>query len=229
MSEYKTDLISYYPEFLQENLEFNAICDASNPEFDLVWKRLKQIEENILPQSADSDGIEQYENWLGIVSNPYLDLETRRAQVISKLNETLPYTEIRLQRMLAAIVGWGHFTYTREGAFVKVELDDESVPQSPVVYDLLKRVLPLNLHFELNCNFNTEEQELVFAIGTMVTETVVTPIDLTEHIAHLYNTGTTQVKHIITTEINHDNETSSVYIGVAGRTVETIITEIDES
>lgn len=225
----KTDLISHYPEFLRENLEFNAICDASNPEFDLVWDRLKQIEKNILPQTADVDGIEQYEEWLGLVSNPTLDLETRRAQVIAKLNETLPYTEIRLQRMLAAIVGWGHFHYERDGAFVKVDLDEEAIPQGYVVYQLLQKILPLNLHFELNCYASTESNDIVFAIGTLITENIITPIDNSDITATVYSAGDTRLKHIIITQVDHSEDTGNAYVGVAGRTIETIITKIDEA
>lgn len=183
----KTDLIKYYPEFLQENLEFNAICDASNPEFDLIWRRIKQIELNIVPQTADSDGIAQYEQWLGIVTNPYLDLDTRRGQVISKLNETLPYTEIRLQRILAAIVGWGHFTYVRNGAFVQVLLDDESISASGLVYDMLERILPLNLHFEVTAG--------------------ITDLTLIEFV------GVCMETLIVETKINNDNEIASLYHG----------------
>lgn len=153
MSEFrktKTDLISHYPEFLQENLEFNAICDASNPEFDLVWERLRQIELNILPQTADENGIEVYEKWLGLRTNRHQDLDIRRAQVIAKLNETLPYTEIRLQRMLAAIVGWGHFHYERHGALVHIILDETCYSLVFTVMDLLERVLPMNLHYQVS-------------------------------------------------------------------------------
>lgn len=228
MSDYKADLIQYYPEFLQTNQEYNAICDAVNPEFDLLFRRLNELENNILPQTANSYGIGKYESWLGLMTNPYLDLDTRRAQVLAKLNETLPFTEIRLQRMLAAVCGWGHFHYERHGAFVKVDLDEEAISQSPVIYNLLKKILPLNLHFEVNCVFNKEEQDLSFAIGTLVTETIVTPIDNTDRTANVFSTGSSRLKKVIITVIDHTDETSEAKIAVAGRTIETIITEIQE-
>lgn len=156
----KTDLISYYPEFLQENLEFNAICDASNPEFDLIWKKLRQIELNILPQTADKDGIAQYEQWLGLRTNPYEDLEIRRAKVIAKLNETLPYTEIRLQRMLAAIVGWGHYEYERHGAFVHIIIDETCYNLVFAIMDMLERVLPMNLHYRVSYGLTTRRTDI---------------------------------------------------------------------
>lgn len=153
MSDKIVNLIEYYPEFLREVKEYQAITDAENPEFNLLYKRLTSLDNNLLPGSAELHGIEIYENWLNITSNPYLTLEERRANILAKLNETLPYTEIRLQKMLAAIVGWGHFTYKREGAFVQVILDPEYHILAGSVCQMLERVLPLNLYFEVSVGF----------------------------------------------------------------------------
>ena len=190
MSDYrnkKIDLISYYPEFLQENLEFNAICEASNPEYDLIWERLKQIELNILPQTADKDGIAQYEQWLGLENNSYQTLETRRAQVITKLNETLPYTEIRLQRILAATVGWGHFFYERHGAFVRVLLDPDSGLYVIPVRDMLERILPMNLHFEVVLRSVEAAALIDFAVAGQLTTIIETPINIEKQTGHIYH------------------------------------------
>lgn len=169
------DLISYYPEYLKENKEYNAICDAENPEFNLLIKRIRQMEKNIHPQTADEYGIEKFESWLGIPTNHYLPLEQRRNAVIAKLNETLPFTEIRLQRMLAAIVGWGHFHYERHGALVQVVLDKESLYAIQPVRDLLERILPMNLHYEVARGITSYTEAFVGAPyhTTVIVETEV--------------------------------------------------------
>lgn len=176
--DYKADILSYYPEFLQETEEYKAICEAVNPEFDLLFQRVQQTINNIVPQTSDTKGITDYEQWLGLRSDPTLSLEERQAQVIAKLNETLPYTEIRLQRILAAIVGWGHFRYERHGAFVRVILDSDSGACVVPVRDALERILPLNLHFEVVLR-HVEAASLIdfasYGQETVVIETVIDP------------------------------------------------------
>lgn len=148
--DYKADILSYYPEFLQETEEYKAICEAVNPEFDLLFQRVQQTINNILPETTNTRGITDYEQWLGLRSDPTLSLKERQAQVIAKLNETLPYTEIRLQRILAAIVGWGHFTYERFGAYVHIILDETCYKAVNAVMNMLDSVLPLNLHYKVS-------------------------------------------------------------------------------
>lgn len=195
------DLISYYPEYLRENKEYVAICDAENPEFNLLLERLEQVKQNILPGSANEEGIAKYEEWLGIPSNPYLPLEQRRNAVLAKLNETLPYTEIRLQRMLAAIIGWGHFKYERFGAFIKITLDQDGYFAIDPVIEMLERVLPLNLHYEVDYGITHDTKVKVAGVEE---ETV-----------------------IIETDFNYDNQTATVYMGNPVENTVIIETEVD--
>lgn len=182
----EVNLLNYYPEFLQEVNEYKAITNAQNPEFKLLYQRLSSLDNNLLPATAEEHGVEVYEQWLKLPSNPYLPLEERRQAILAKLNETLPYTEIRLQKMLAAIVGWGHFTYRREGAFVQVILDAESVSASGLVAQMLERVLPLNLYYEVRAGMSGAT--LVKFIGVcMETLIIETKIDTSKEIATVYH------------------------------------------
>lgn len=204
MSKYTPkNLLDYFPEFLRETGEYIAFCEAVDPELKLLQQRVEAIENNITPLYADEHGITMFEEWLGIVTNPYLPLEERRATVIAKLNETLPYTEIRLQRLLAAIVGWGHFIYKRNGAFVQVILDQESYSAINPVMDMLERILPMNLHYEVLygvTNFATEVKT-----GSAGQETVIitTPINIDNKISHVYMGTPYSETIIIETEVEN--------------------------
>lgn len=143
-------LIDKVPEFLYENVEINAIFDAIQPELDLLYSRVEQTFTNIFPETADSNGLRVYEEWLGISYDRSLNLNERRVEILARLNETLPYTEIRLQRFLAGIVGWGNFEYFRDGAFVRVSVELGAGKSILSIFDLLERVLPMNLHYEVN-------------------------------------------------------------------------------
>lgn len=192
-------LIDKVPEFLYENVEINAVFDAIQPELDLLYARIEQVFKNIHIETADSNGLKVYEEWLGIPYDQSLTLKQRRAEVLARLNETLPYTEIRLQRFLAGIVGWGHFRYVRDGARVSVYLDNTCIESADSVFSMLERILPLNLHFEVVLLHSTETNTVKFGIGTCITDIVVTPINKARQVANLRFTSGSISTEIIET------------------------------
>lgn len=151
-------LINKVPEFLFENVEVRAVFEAIEPELVLIANRTEQMVKNIHPETADSNGLKVYEEWLGIAYDRTLNLGERRIEILARLNETLPYTEIRLQRFLAGSVGWGNFHYYRDGAFVKVSVKLDSGKSILSIIDMLERVLPMNLHFEINQQVESKDE-----------------------------------------------------------------------
>lgn len=218
-------LILQVPEFLNENKEINAFFDAVEPELLLLESRLESLRANILPETADSTGIKHYEEWLGIPYNRTLSLEDRRIEVLARLNETLPFTEIRLQRFLAAAVGWDNFTYKREGPWIQVELFTEDGNGVRAVRNMLHRVVPLNCHFDLIVNHVHEEDKLLLGVGTIVEEIIETKaLDDKLRTATVYLEDGTVVSTVIETEPVED-------VGVTHErmNVGSVITEIIET
>lgn len=227
------DILSHYPDYFLETDEINAICDGENPELKLYIERAVKVVNNTLPRTSDYDGVKKYEKWLDIPPDKIagLSLEQRKDQIVAKLNETLPYTEITLQKMLANIVGWGNFSYRRDGAFVEVTLEPEAADSLQTVYDMLTRVLPMNLHFRLNGEVVDEADSYVYGIGTMLTEDMIQEVDYTEKIEHIYIGGASIHKRIIRTpaHISHDSETAKVKVAVAGRQTLVSVTQINHN
>lgn len=196
-------LIDRFPDYFKETKEIVAACEALDPEFNLLLGRLKASLNNISILTADERGVKRYEQWVGIPTNPYLPLEERRMAVIAKLNETLPYTEIRLIKMLAAIAGWANFKYERHGAFVKVTLSNEAYYVINPVRDMLERILPMNLYYEV-----------IFGAA--------------EGLSMINFVSIYQETRIIETLINLDKETAVIYHGspyLESATIETGIGE----
>lgn len=142
-------LIEFTPNYLKENKTINAIYDAIQPVFDKLEKEAISVRNNIIPQTANSKGLEAFEKWLGIKTNKRLSDEDRQVEVLAKLNQSIPYTEVRLLKMLAGVVGWDNFTLEIDFATVKVWVDTNSIRQTMSVMNMLEAVLPLNLHFDL--------------------------------------------------------------------------------
>lgn len=213
-------ILTHYPDYFKENEEINAICDGEDPELKLYIERAVQIIQNILPRTSDVEGVKKYEDWLNIPleKTAGLTLDQRKDQIVAQLNETLPYTEITLQKMLANIAGWGNFHYERHGAFVDVTLEPEAADSLGIVMDMLRRVLPMNLHFRLNGEVIDETQAYVYGIGTLVQEDMIQEVDYTEKIAHVYTGGSSlQQRVILTYPYMKIKKVEPINIGVGDR------------
>lgn len=139
------DIIKYMPFVLADIEEFQQITSAENPEFDRIENYQDKWLKNRFVKSADEDGIKLFEELLKLKPLKSDTLEDRRLRVLAKLNERLPYTEIKLHRMLAAICGWDGYELTLEDLVLTVYLAMESNSQTITVFDLLNRVVPMNV------------------------------------------------------------------------------------
>lgn len=143
-------LIDYLPDILTDFYEFRNLLSAEDPEFDRIDDLLYKWRENLFPRTADLEGIERFERLLKIQPIPGDTLESRRFRVIAKLNTRLPYTEIQLRKMLAAICGWEGFTLTVKDLVVLVALTEGSGAKIQIVYEMLREVIPMNLLIEIH-------------------------------------------------------------------------------
>lgn len=140
-----TDILKYMPFVLADIEEFQQITRAENPEFDTTKTLQEKWLNNRFVKSADKEGIEAFEELLKLKPLASDTLEDRRVRILAKLNERLPYTEIRLKRMLAAICGWDGYELTIEDLVLTVYLALESSSQVATIFDLLNRVVPMNV------------------------------------------------------------------------------------
>lgn len=135
----------YLPDRFKEIEEFENLCLAENPEFGVIEKRREKWLNNKFPALADLDGLKLYEKILDITPNSFDSVEDRRFRILSKLNERLPYTWVRLHRMIAAICGWDGYEMTLEDYILTVYLSLDSMSKTQAVLDVLRDVLPMNI------------------------------------------------------------------------------------
>lgn len=149
------NLIEYLPDILRDFYEYQELFKAENPEFDGIDDLLLKWRDNLFPKTADLDGIEFFEDLLEIVPIPGDTLDVRRYRVIAKLNSRLPYTEIQLRRMLAAVCGWDGFSLTVSDLVVLVSLTEQSGDKIRVIYEMLRETIPMNLLIEIHQLLNS--------------------------------------------------------------------------
>lgn len=145
-----SNLIDRLPDILKDFYEYQELLKAQDPEFDLVDDILYRWSQNLHPKSADADGIAKFEDLLDITPLPGDSLEVRRFRVLTKLNARLPYTEIQLRKMLAAVCGWDGYRLTVADLTVILSLTEQNNDKIRVVYEMLREVIPMNLLIEIH-------------------------------------------------------------------------------
>ena len=74
-------LIDYLPPVLQQVLEFMAITDAQQPEFEKAWAALKLVMDNQFIDTATEEGVSVWESELGITPLNTDTLEVRKWRI----------------------------------------------------------------------------------------------------------------------------------------------------
>lgn len=100
----------YYPSVVAAAREFKALAAAENPEFRLLWDAMWKWYANTFVYDTDEDGLERWEDMLGIIPPQGATIEERREAILEFLNIGLPYTERRFQAMLDSRYGEGTVT-----------------------------------------------------------------------------------------------------------------------
>jgi len=151
------NLIDYLPPFLQGYREMQAIMTAENPEFQAVSDEGQVVLDNTFILYCNEDGIARFERMLGIYPLPSDPLEARQSRVLTRWNDTVPYTLKTFLVKLKTLQGndnvqviFDKDTYTLQ---VVTHLEKQG-QQDDLAY-LLKTVVPCNLLIDsvniLNC------------------------------------------------------------------------------
>lgn len=95
----------YLPKVLQPIVEFQQINSDLDIELNNIDEQIKNIEKEVIVQTATEYGIGKWENTLGIIPSDSDSLEVRRFRISNILTSKLPYTVRWLRQKLTEIVG----------------------------------------------------------------------------------------------------------------------------
>ena len=140
-------LIDYLPQFMQEYRELQQIMNAEQPDFDDLWAEYENIFADQFIMDATENGVKRWETMLGITPKDTNSLDERKFRILTKLNQELPYTLIRLKEALTTLCGADGFAIDLQPAIyhieVKLALSNQNNYQA--VVDLLTKMIPANL------------------------------------------------------------------------------------
>lgn len=151
------NLIEYLPPFIAQYGEIAAALNAENPEFNEINAKIGEILDNEFIGTADEYGLSRFEEMLGIKPYDSDTLEDRRFRVLSKFNETAPYTLRSLDDMLKNICGENGYILEliADEYTIKVRIALKVKKQSGLVGEALERMLPCNMLYSVELLFNT--------------------------------------------------------------------------
>lgn len=149
-------LIDYLPEFMQELKEIEVLLNAENEDIVAYKKSIEEVFKNQYFLEAEGEWLKHFEDMLGIVPKLTDSLETRRFRIFARFNESLPYTEITLNRQLETLCGKGGYkmtlVYSEYKLVVKIALISKGMFDE--VNKMLRKIAPANLIVDLTLLYN---------------------------------------------------------------------------
>lgn len=141
------ELLKHLPLFIQEYREIRTIMNAENPEFQMAEDETEIIFNNQFIQSCNLKGIAKFESLMGIVPEPDDTLASRISRVLTRWNDTVPYTFIVLCQRLDTLCGEGNYEIERDINNYTMDITThlELVGQTDELEYMLGYMIPANI------------------------------------------------------------------------------------
>lgn len=167
-------IVEYFPDIISKSEHMRNLANAEDLGLSLLKNNYDEIFKNLYVETATVDGIERYEQMLGILHKLDDSLEDRRVAILAKLNTRLPYTRRVLIQFFNNLVGADGYTlridYGRRMIFLKIELSRKN--QVAAIARMLRQVLPANMMFDIKLKYNQVYMLKVFKPDELKTYTV---------------------------------------------------------
>lgn len=163
----------YYPDVIAPAKEFKKLAAAENPELKLAADGLWKWFSATFVYYADEDGIERWEDMLGIRAPADASIEARRLAILSRINNNTPYTERWIRTFYDMIYGPGAIAVTVTPADYALRISGESeISRSiPRAIREARMYAPANLTVRATITYRNNFK-LLAGIRTRIKETV---------------------------------------------------------
>ena len=163
------DYINYIPNEMKQIKEYQEIDKAVNPTFVSTKNDMKQVANNHYMSLLDEYGCDRLEKIMGIDGNDHLSLEMRRLYIITKANNTLPYTIRNLERKIISLLGNNNFSIemTYSEYHLKIILFVQNFDKIEYIREHIEGMIPCNIILELLVIFNQYSLFTRFTYGEL--------------------------------------------------------------
>lgn len=202
----EVNLLSFLPEFVQEYREIKHVMNSEQPEIQKLEDETEIIKNNQFILSCDIDGIARFENLLGITPKPDDTLDARKSRVITRWNDSIPYTYKGLKEKLNVMCGEGNYlliaSFNEYGLEIVVSLPLSG--QADELDYMLSYMIPANIVVTSRNNMVRTMTGTVHGGGTTIETsnfTLQSKVNL-DHVLNSLMTGTGVVVSNIERTIN---------------------------
>lgn len=202
----EVNLLGYLPPFMQEYREIKHIMNSEQPEIQKLEDETEIIKNNQFILSCDIDGIARFENLLGITPKPDDTLDARKSRVITRWNDSIPYTYKGLKEKLNVMCGEGNYllipSFNEYGLEIVVSLPLSG--QADELDYMLSYMIPANIVVTSRNNMVRTMTGTVHGGGTTIETsnfTLQSKVNL-DHVLNSLMTGTGVVVSNIERTIN---------------------------
>ena len=163
-------LIEYLPTFMQQFIEMQQIMKANDAELDRLYERVEKTLDNAFIEDCNVEGIAKFEKQLHIIPNAQEDLETRKARVMLRWNESVPYTIRVLYKQLNALCGVNDYEIDADLQHYMIAITShlKTSGQIEELERMCKKILPENMYYALS-NYLARERCGAICVGGIIT------------------------------------------------------------
>lgn len=161
------NLLDYLPPFMREYREMQYIMTSEQPESQALCNESERIKNNQFIDHSDENGINRYERMLNITPNSDESLSDRKARIMAKWIDAIPYTMRVLKSKLDALLGSENHTETLDNANYTLNIETflENSSRINALDELLENILPANLLWStLYSNTSNIEYDTIISI-----------------------------------------------------------------
>ena len=193
---------SYLPPVLAVTKEFKALDQTVDHYFNVkLWPVVQKQEDNGFITLADEDGIAYFEHLCGIIPAAGDTLESRRAVVLAKWIDQLPYTYGTLVSKLNTLCGVGNYEILPYFDQYTIGLYTHSVRNIEEVEKLIHEIVPCNILMDIHNELSIETEGSVYVAGVVSTthHLQISTVDTSSQTVSTdvyYGAGLTKSKHI---------------------------------
>ena len=155
MNRDNIDILDYLPDVIKDVTEYQEIANAENPTINSLWENHRKTFNNQFINTLDEQGCTRWEKMLDITPKGTATVEDRQLAILARINASLPYTYRQLENFLRNICADDYtMTLDNENYTLTVLLSLSRQNQFDEVSNLLARVIPANIVFEVGLKYN---------------------------------------------------------------------------
>lgn len=150
------DLSDYAVPVTKDVADIQEVYRIESVEVQVLWDLIIKIFKEQYIYTADEYGLAQWEKILELQPKPTDSADTRRFVILAALLDQRPYTMIKLRELLDTLCGEGNYKIIEDfnNYRIKFKISLGVKKQRDIVANMLKKIIPMNLIFDVDLLYN---------------------------------------------------------------------------